>query len=135
MSATKPVKSDFNENKLWRSPLGAKWFIVLVMIALILTIIKFYSSVSFITKTYQTSGDKEISYDFFNLIMYGCWLIGPPLFFLIEYTFIFGKDENRRMDPIQVADLKYCHDLASKVWAGVGVFLSMMLLVKYGIKF
>ena len=123
------------DNRLWRSPLGQKWFIMLVLISLLLTILKINSHFSFIPKVYATLDCKNISYDFFDLIMYGTWLIGPPLFFLIEYVYIFGGDEKRRLDSDQVTDLKYCHDLASKIWAGVGVFLGIMLLIRYGIKF
>ena len=129
-----PEKNKSNETKLWRSPLGSKVFISFVIIILILTALKFYSNTFFIEAFYKSSDCKDIKYDFFNLILYGVWLIGPPLFFLIEYVFIFGKDENRRMNEIQCADLKYCHDLASKVWGGIGVFFSILLLVKYGIK-
>lgn len=123
-----------NPPKLWRSPLGKNWFIITVVLALGLTIFKIWSDLNFLPKIFETD-KKPLHYDFFNLILYGAWIIGPPFFFLVEYTLIFGKDEARRMDPIQRDDLKYCHELASKVWAGVGVFLSILLFIKFGVKF
>src|SRR4051812_16852760 len=105
--------------ELWKSPLGHVPFIVSVMILLILTILKYASNLNFIRASYEISKDKKVEYDIFNVILYGAWVIVPPLIFLIEYVFIFGKDESRRLDRDQCADIKYCHDLASKIWAGV----------------
>lgn len=132
-SETKPELAEIDNERLWRSPLGEKWFMAIVILMLILTFIKFVNRTNFIPSTQLING-KETTYDLMDLFLYGCWLIGPPLIFLIEYVFIFGRDEKRRLNTKQVADLKYCHELASKVWAGVSVFLSIILLTKYGIK-
>ena len=122
------------EQKLWRSPLGKPWFLITTLIILLLTILKLNSSLTFFPRELLVDGKPPIKYDLFDILLYGGWLIGPPLFFLIEYVFIFGKDESRRLDDKQVADLKYCHELAGKIWAGVSVFLGILLLTKHNIK-
>jgi hypothetical protein len=124
------------KKRLWRSPLGARWVVTLVLILLIATFIKFITPCPVLIRKYFyfSESHKSVLYDLFDLILYGCWLIIPPVFFLIEYVFIFDKDETRRMDEDQLSDMKYVQDLASKVWAAVGVFFSIMLLLKYGIR-
>ncbi len=44
------------------------------------------------------------------------WTIGPPFYFLIEYTFAGGGST-------EFEHLKYSQDLASKCWAGVVALL------------
>jgi len=130
------LSMESTEKKLWHSPLDSIYFIMLLLLLLFGTILKFCTNTVWISipQTYFSSAEKHVNFDFANLIIYGIWLVGPPLLFLIEYTFMFGKAEKNRMDPIQCADIKYCHDLASKIWAGVSVFLSVILALKYGLK-
>lgn len=120
--------------RLWKSPLGKPSFIGFVLFLLLLTILKLISSVTFIDRELALEPNNPIHYDLFDLLLYGIWLIGPPVVFLVEYTYIFGEDDSRRMNEKEVADLKYCHELAGKIWAGVSVFLGIVLLIRYGIK-
>jgi len=77
---------------------------------------------------------REINYDYLDIILYILWLIGPPLFFLYEYIYIFGKDPSNRLDKAQVDDLKYTQELGSKIWTALSVCFGVLLLVKYGLK-
>jgi hypothetical protein len=126
---------EVTQEKLWRSPLGSKWVMGSVLTLLLLTVIKICSNPVWIAVPSNfVSPENHAKYDFLNIILYGIWVVGPPVIFLIEYTMIFGRNEDNRMNPRQCEDLKYCHELAGKIWAGVGVFLSVILLIKYGIK-
>ncbi len=128
------AETETGVKKLWRQKPAQRVFLVIVVVILFGTILKFSSDTIWICKIYKTPEGKEIHYDFMNVVLYGLWLIGPPLFFLIEYVFIFGKNEANRMDTIQIEDIKYCQDLGSKIWGGISVFLGILLLIKYGIK-
>ena len=121
------------KEKLWRTPIKGAWFIVILTILILATSLKF-SFKSLIWFPSTTEATTKIFYDYIDLIIYGLWIIVPPLFFLFEYVYLFGKDEKNRLDPIQREDLKYCQDLGSKIWAAIAVFFSILLFVKYGIK-
>ena len=123
------------QSNLWRSPLGKLWFLILVLVLLSLTILKLNSSLIFVDREFVVDKTQTVHYDLFDLLLYGLWLIGPPVLFLVEYVYIFGRVESRRLDEKQVADLKYCQELAGKIWAGVSVFLGIILLIRHGIKF
>ncbi|GAA0852822.1 hypothetical protein [Aliiglaciecola litoralis] len=48
------------------------------------------------------------------------WVIGPPVWFFIEYFFIFRRFGN----PQAKEELKRGQELASKIWAGVIIILT-----------
>jgi hypothetical protein len=120
------------EAKLWRSSLYQKTFFWVVICVLIASVIFIYQGVDF-----STPPKKNIptTYSMWDMLIYGTWIIGPPCFFLIEYTYIFGADGKNRMNSAQRDDIKYCQDLAAKIWAAVAVFLSILLTIKYGSPF
>ncbi|SDF14843.1 hypothetical protein SAMN05216464_113120 [Mucilaginibacter pineti] len=119
------------EEKLWRSSLYQKTFLWIVISLLIGSVLFIYHGVNFST----AKEGKPASYDTWDMIIYGIWIIGPPCFFLIEYTYIFGADDKNRMNSAQRDDIKYCQDLGAKIWAAVAVFLSILLTIKYGSPF
>ncbi len=121
--------------KLWCTPFGKRlkfWITLACLIAI--TITKFCTNYTVLDSGIESTSSLKNHYDYLDLVFYGLWLVGPPLFFLYEYVFYFGKDPSYRLDSAQTADIKYCHDLGSKIWGGLAVFLSILLLVKYGIK-
>jgi hypothetical protein len=122
------------EKKLWRSPIGSPWLIGPILFLLLLTIIKFFMKGKLLPIDVEAIKTTKGSFDLVDILLYGVWVILPPLVFLIEYVFLFGRNEQNRLDLSQITDIKYCHELASKIWAGVGVFLGIALLIKYGIK-
>jgi hypothetical protein len=49
------------------------------------------------------------------------WVIGPPLFFLLEYSLVGRREDNRLPD---IEAFKYTQDLCSKLWlAAVGILI------------
>ena len=56
-------------------------------------------------------------------ILFGAWLIGPPLWFLREWS-VFEPDQN---DPKKFEYFKYSHELAKNFWIAVSVFLGLLL--------
>jgi hypothetical protein len=52
--------------------------------------------------------------------IYGCWIMGPPLWFFAEYFFIF----NRKDEETAREQLKIGQDLAQKIWAALIVLLA-----------
>ncbi|MCR8560382.1 hypothetical protein KXD93_22200 [Mucilaginibacter sp. BJC16-A38] len=130
-------------DKLWRSSKRQKILlgiavgllfvcIVLVCQGLDLTVNK---SAAVQTKDMLKIPKSTDHYWISDLIIYGLWIIGPPCFFLYEYTFIFGKDDKNRLNSAQRDDIKYCQDLGAKIWAAVAVLLSILLTIKYGSPF
>lgn len=120
--------------KPWRSPIRNGGVIFLLVLLVIFSGYKLSPEIFWCSRQFKLPDRNPVRYDVIDVFIYGAWLIGPPVFFLYEYVFLFGKDPARRMDPKQVEDLKYCQELATKIWAGIGVFLSALLLIKYGIK-
>jgi hypothetical protein len=49
---------------------------------------------------------------------------------MFEYTWLFP--EEARFDSSQLADLKYKHELAGKIWGGLVVLITAILYLKYG---
>lgn len=71
--------------------------------------------------------------DVVDIVVYSCWAILPPAWFLYEYTWLFPDDA--KFDSHQLNDLKYKHELAGKLWAGVIVLITAILLFKHtGVK-
>lgn len=121
--------------ELWSTPFVKKTeFWVILAFLIVITITKFCIKHPFLDSGVPPK-DAPKNYDYLDLVFYGLWLVGPPSFFLYEYVFYFGKKSSNRLDPKQAADIKYCQDLAGKIWAGLAVFFSILLLAKYGIKF
>ncbi len=67
-----------------------------------------------------------------DVVIYGLWAIAPPAWFFVEYVRIFP--DALKLDPNQLADMKYTQDLAAKFWAGVLLLLGALLFLKYGAK-
>jgi hypothetical protein len=130
----KRVRQNKLGEKLWRSPYGNEKFIIVVFLGLFLTLLKlavlqnhWYDS--------ERESQNQICYDIYDIIIYFFWLLAPPICFLYEYIFLFGKNEANRLNSDQITDLKYCQELASKTWAAVVICLSFLLYVRYGYKF
>lgn len=124
--------NELNEEP-WKTPFGNWFFLVILILFLLFSFLKLA-----IFKTLwwdsELCAPKQISYDLADGLIYFFWLVGPPVFFLIEYVFLFGKNRENRLNSRHVDDLKYCQDLASKIWAAIVVCFSALLYLKYGIK-
>ena len=126
-----------SENNLWQSEVRKCFTIIAIVlvIAFIFTVFKFSSNWTLLPAEVKVPKKDEtgLKYDFLDVVFYGLWIIGPPLWFLYEYVNLFGKNPAYRLDTNQRDDMKYCQDLASKIWAAVAVFLSILLSIKYGL--
>ena len=72
---------------------------------------------------------KEKIVNSFDIFIYAFWIIIPPSWFLFEYTWLFPN--NLRQDTNEISDLKYKHELAGKVWAGLVGLITLLLYIKY----
>jgi len=129
----KVQKNELGE-KLWKSPYGHWIFQTIVILVLIFSLYKLTIG----DYNWFDSGkmsEKCINYDIMDISIYFFWLVMPPIFFLIEYIFLFGKDKSNRLNSSQIDDLKYCQELGTKIWAAVVICFSILLYVRYGFKF
>jgi hypothetical protein len=111
------TSSRFFKQKIWVSYFGRIAFVF----ALILSI----STLLLITNAFGFGSSKT-----FDIIAYSAWTILPPSWFMFEYTWLFP--EEARFDSSQLADLKYKHELAGKIWGGLVVLITAILYLKYG---
>ncbi|WP_289665637.1 hypothetical protein [Flavobacterium panacagri] len=128
----KIYKDELTE-KLWRSPYGSFIFLTALIIVLLVSV----SKLLFIDAPFFDSLKKAhngLPYNILDIAIYFIWLLGPPIFLLVEYIFLFGENKANRLSTLQIADLKYCQELGSKVWAAVILCLSIILLIKYDVK-
>lgn len=132
------IKGEIDQNKLeeklWKSPYGSPIFQIIVILMLLFCL----SKLTIIENHWFDAGKKsknEISYDIIDISIYFFWLVMPPIFFLVEYVVLFGKNESNRLNSDQISDLKYCQELGSKIWAAVVICFSILLYVRYGFKF
>ena len=128
----KIYQDELNEEP-WKTPFG-NW---LFLVALILFLLFSVSKLLMIKSLWWDSKIKspnEINYDVADVLIYSLWLIGPPVFFLVEYVFLFGRNRGNRLKSSHVDDLKYRQDLASKIWAAIVVCFTALLYLKYGWK-
>lgn len=132
------VKEDIYNNQqneiLWESPSGHPFFLVIVSLILLVCLLKltvFEGPWVDSEKKSQYLGN----YDIVDISIYFFWLVMPPIFFLFEYIFLFGKTESNRLNSNQITDFKYCQELGSKIWAAVVVCFSILLYVRYGFNF
>lgn len=119
MAEIKKVSSKFFKEKIWVSPIGRKFFVVAILLAVI-TLLLLTDSFNF---------GKNIVFD---VIVYSFWTILPPAWFMFEYTWLFPDDA--RFDSNQLADLKYKHELAAKIWAGLVLLITAIMYHRYEVK-
>ncbi|WP_035644161.1 hypothetical protein [Flavobacterium sp. ASV13] len=117
--------------KLWFSLIGRIIF-TLSIVALFFTLWEITNS--FNLKNIHTElncieGCKEVHYKIFDVIAYCAWTIGPPVWFMFEYVWLFPK--KYKFDSDQLNDLKYVHELGSKVWAAFVICITVILYIKY----
>jgi hypothetical protein len=106
--------------KVWKSRWGRIVFIGSIVLA-IFTILKMTNCFNLQHPDTPTP---------FDLIAYFAWTILPPSWFLLEYVWLFPDKDKLNSD--KVADLKYAHELAGKIWAALVVLISVLLYLKYG---
>jgi hypothetical protein len=123
------------EKSLWRSPTNKIGFILLLFFLICFTLWKFTLVDHQWFESDKESDNPGICYDYADITLYILWLIGPPLFFLCEYVYFFGKNPLNRFDPDQVNDLKYTQELGSKIWTALSICFSILLYIRYGFKF
>ena len=104
-------------SKTWTSPVGRAVFTISIFLG--------FLSLFLIWKYHDC---KELM-----LTIYGAWTIGPPVWFLYEYVWLFP--ERLRHDSVEFGDLKYVHELSGKIWAGLVVVMTAILIVSYKFSF
>lgn len=62
-------------------------------------------------------------YDVPLKVVLGCWLIGPPAWFAIEYFYIYRPNSHR----LDFEQLKYGQDVMAKVWLAVVALMAAIL--------
>lgn len=118
-SDVKKITSRYFDQKIWISPIGRYAFGIAFILA-ILTLLQITNAFGF--------GRSKV----FDVIAYSAWTILPPSWFMFEYTWLFPNEA--RFDPNQLADLKYKHELAGKIWAGLVLLITAFIYLKYGQK-
>lgn len=116
LSELQKVTSKFLGKKIWISPIGRSFFVWAILLAII--------TLLFITDTFNFGKSKV-----FDMIAYASWTIIPPAWFMFEYTWLFPDDA--RFDSNQLADLKYKHELAGKIWGGLVILITAIMFEKY----
>jgi hypothetical protein len=115
----KPVTTD-SDKQVWTSKIGRTVFVISILLAI-------YSIVE-ITDRFNLYHHDTVRY--FDVIAYCAWTIIPPSWFLFEYVWLFPAKS--KLDSNELGDLKYTHELASKIWAGLVVLITAVLYIKYG---
>jgi hypothetical protein len=116
----KPGLKSYNKNVIWKSSIGRTVFTCSILLCILTILI--------VTNFFNLHKQNSVSY--FDVIAYCAWTVFPPAWLLLEYVWLFPDDA--KLDPNQLSDLKYTHELASKVWAGVVVLITVILYIKYG---
>ena len=57
-------------------------------------------------------------------VVLGLWLVGPPIWFWVEYTFL--TPEEVKNDSSRFERLRYAQGLAAKVWVAVAALLGLL---------
>lgn len=120
-----------SNRKLWFSPIGRIIF-ALSIFALFFTLLKItncFNLQNIHTELKCEEECKEPHYEIFDVIAYCAWTIGPPVWFMFEYVWLFPK--KYKFDSDQLNDLKYVHELGSKVWAAFVICITVILYIKY----
>ena len=104
---------------IWKSQWGRVVFVAAILLAIF--------SILLITNWFHLKPSKVVNN--WDLIVYFAWTILPPAWFLFEYVWLFSDAD--KLDPNKLADLKYTHELAGKIWAGLVTLLSVILYLKY----
>ena len=105
---------------IWKSFIGRTVFACSILLCLLTILI--------VTNLFDLHRQSTVSY--FDVIAYCAWTVLPPAWFLFEYVWLFPDEA--KLDSSQLSDLKYTHELASKIWAGVVVLITAVLYIKYG---
>lgn len=116
MSDVQKVTSKFFSKKIWVSPFGRSFFGWAILLAIITLLL--------MTDTFKLGKSKV-----FDMIAYASWTILPPAWFMFEYTWLFPDEA--RFDSNQLADLKYKHELAGKIWGGLVLLITAIMFNKY----
>ena len=121
------------DKSVWRNPIPGVVF-VLVGLAAFATFVYFivsnFESGRFKIidpREFRESNNKIILFDY---LLYAFWTIIPPSYFLWEYLRIFPY----KLDPSQLADIKYTQELSSKIWAALLFIFGIILYCKYGFR-
>lgn len=120
-----------SSRQLWFSLIGRIIF-TLSIVAIIFTLWKITNSFNLQnihTELHCKEGCKKIHYIIFDVLAYCAWTVGPPVWFMFEYVWLFP--EKYKFDTYQLDDLKYVHELGNKVWAAFVICITIILYIKY----
>ena len=59
-----------------------------------------------------------VKHETWRLFLIGGWVLLPPLWFYVEYTFLFDKTKEN------FKEFKYVQELARNIWAGFALLLA-----------
>jgi hypothetical protein len=74
----------------------------------------------FLLCVWYVYGHRGEEYNLHALLIGGFWVVGPPVWFLIEHFFLFRYFG----DSSQYDQFKRVQELASKIWAGAVIVLT-----------
>jgi hypothetical protein len=119
--------------KPFTSQLKKPIYFIIFFLFILLSILQFLHMTPFSSPSSHLVNKCEpgIFFDRIDIFLYGLWIIGPPLFFLFEYAYIFEPDAKNK--EAQFEEFKYSQELASKIWAALAVLFSIILKNMYGI--
>lgn len=116
-----------NPEKVWKSKPGICFFLTIGVLA-------FLSSVLMLKGLRIKEGKliqpKRVYW--WDGFIYAFWVVAPPLWFLIEYIWLF--DDKYKMHSDYSNDVKFVQDLGRNAWAALFVLHSSILYLKYAYK-
>ncbi|MFT3750653.1 MAG: hypothetical protein QM768_20245 [Agriterribacter sp.] len=113
------ITSQFFKQKIWISQVGRGFFIGAILLAII--------TILLLTNAFKWGNSKIL-----DMVAYSFWTIVPPSWFMFEYTWLFPSDA--RFDTNQLADLKYKHELAAKIWGGLVLLITAIIYWRYKVE-
>jgi hypothetical protein len=125
---------DLNKaNQVWKNKTG-RWFFGFAGVFAIISFLTLSEIFTPFDKwVYQVKTEK-LTFDlkYIHGLIYGIWLLVPPLWFLYEYVWLF--DDKFKLKSNHQADFKFTQELASKFWASLLILFGLILYMKYGYK-
>lgn len=91
------------------------------------------AAIAFLSNGFRLKPQEENLTKISDLLVFCLWAIGPPLWFLFEYAWVYST-KNYKINQSYFDDFKYTQGLAANVWIAVFVVNAFILFIKYGKK-
>lgn len=98
---------------------GTPWFYCLVLIVAMLL------AVASLVCALVSVGSPAPKHQYWKLTLYGCWVLGPPIWFFFEYFYFRRQGYSECFEVF-----KYGQDLASKIWVALSAILGYLFFGK-----